>query len=208
MICLQLLGAAKSRRNPFLFSLSPFLFTVDAASAEPDSLKRIAYVAAFAMSNYSSTSGRIGKFCASQSVARASLTLPRLPPAKPFNPMLGETFEYARLDKKFRYVSEQVCHHPVRTAHLSPVVFRATFADPGFCPFQPISACWSESPHFRYYGEVDAKNKFLGRSFEIRPTGVAHVDLRIPSSFAKGKDYPEDPTYASAGQDGVLEHYS
>lgn len=36
-----------------------------------------------------------------------------LPTAKPFNPMLGETFEYARLDKKFRYVSEQVCHHPV-----------------------------------------------------------------------------------------------
>ncbi|KAL7414222.1 Oxysterol-binding protein-domain-containing protein [Mrakia frigida] len=137
---------------------------LDAASAEPDSLKRLAYVAAFAMSNYSSTSGRI---------------------AKPFNPMLGETFEYARLDKKFRYVSEQVCHHP------------------------PISACWSESPHFRYYGEVDAKNKFLGRSFEIRPTGVAHVDLRIPSSFvAKGKEYPDDEVYKALGQDGVLEHYS
>lgn len=40
---------------------------LDIASMEPDSLKRIAFVAAFAMSNYSSTIGRI---------------------AKPFNPML------------------------------------------------------------------------------------------------------------------------
>lgn len=41
--------------------------SVDAAVAEPDPLRRIAFVAAFAMSNYSSTIGRI---------------------AKPFNPML------------------------------------------------------------------------------------------------------------------------
>jgi hypothetical protein len=43
------------------------LLPVDAAAAEPDQYKRIAFVAAFAMSNYSSTIGRI---------------------AKPFNPML------------------------------------------------------------------------------------------------------------------------
>ena len=42
-------------------------FPVDAAAAEADQYKRIAFVAAFAMSNYSSTIGRI---------------------AKPFNPML------------------------------------------------------------------------------------------------------------------------
>ena len=41
--------------------------TVDAASAEADPHRRLAFVAAFAMSNYSSTIGRI---------------------AKPFNPML------------------------------------------------------------------------------------------------------------------------
>ena len=35
-----------------------------------------------------------------------------------------------RLDKKYRYVSEQVSHHP------------------------PISACWAESPLWRYFGEV------------------------------------------------------
>ena len=46
------------------------LFPVDAAAAEPDQYKRIAFVAGFAMSNYSSTIGRI---------------------AKPFNPMLVRT---------------------------------------------------------------------------------------------------------------------
>lgn len=42
----------------------------------------------------------------------------------------GETFEYVRFDKDYRYMSEQVSHHP------------------------PISACWAESPYWRYYGEV------------------------------------------------------
>lgn len=46
--------------------LTPFC-AVDAAAKEADPLRRIAYVGAFAMSNYSSTIGRI---------------------AKPFNPML------------------------------------------------------------------------------------------------------------------------
>lgn len=58
----------------FFFSLRrffSFLYIVDAAAAEPNSLKRLAYVAAFAMSNYSSTEGRI---------------------AKPFNPMLVRAF--------------------------------------------------------------------------------------------------------------------
>jgi hypothetical protein len=111
-----------------------FLGIVDTAATERDSLKRLAYVAAFAMSNYSSTIGRI---------------------AKPFNPMLvslqsrlflshqrlkflkSETFEYVRLDKKYRYVSEQVSHHP------------------------PISACWAESPLWHYFGEVRKKKIFF-----------------------------------------------
>jgi hypothetical protein len=36
-------------------------FTVDAAAEQPDSLIRMAYVAGFAMSNYSSTVGRLAK---------------------------------------------------------------------------------------------------------------------------------------------------
>ncbi|GLB45670.1 putative OSBP family protein [Lyophyllum shimeji] len=133
---------------------------LDAAARDKDPLRRIAFVAAFAMSNYSSTIGRI---------------------AKPFNPMLSETFEYVRLDKQYQYVSEQVSHHP------------------------PISACWAESPSWHYYGEVDAQNKFMGKSFEIRPTGVAHAELLIPAERG-GDGYPKAPK--SAGGDKVVEHYS
>lgn len=132
---------------------------LDAAAAERDPHRRIAFVAAFAMSNYSSTIGRI---------------------AKPFNPMLSETFEYVRLDKKYRYVSEQVSHHP------------------------PISACWAESPAWRYYGEVDAQNKFLGKSFEIRPTGIAHADLLLPEDWAP--HYPKALDSVLEGR--VVEHFS
>ncbi|TFK84172.1 hypothetical protein K466DRAFT_497061 [Polyporus arcularius HHB13444] len=132
---------------------------LDAACAENDPHRRIAFVAAFAMSNYSSTIGRI---------------------AKPFNPMLSETFEYVRHDKQYRYVSEQVSHHP------------------------PISACWAESPMWRYYGEVDAQNKFMGKSFEIRPTGVAHAELLLPEERAP--DYPKAKGVRAEGR--VVEHYS
>ncbi|WWC91583.1 uncharacterized protein L201_006529 [Kwoniella dendrophila CBS 6074] len=131
------------------------------AAGEKDSLKRIAFVGAFAMSNYSSTIGRI---------------------AKPFNPLLSQSFEYA-IPNRYRYISEQVSHHP------------------------PISACYSEAPTWKYYGEVDAQNKFQGRSFEIRPTGVAHAELIIPKSWVKGgSDYPDaGPEY---GDGFVIEHYS
>ncbi len=134
---------------------------LDAAALQEDSTKRIAYVAAFAMSNYSSTIGRI---------------------AKPFNPLLGETFEYMRPDKKYRYVSEQVSHHP------------------------PISACFAQSPSWDYMGCVDAKSKFLGRTFEIRPTGVAHVNLKIPRKWIKtDKELKAAPLMT---EDHVLEHYT
>ncbi|ORX40701.1 Oxysterol-binding protein-domain-containing protein [Kockovaella imperatae] len=130
------------------------------AAEQEDSLKRIAFVGAFAMSNYSSTIGRI---------------------AKPFNPLLSQTFEYA-LPNRYRYVSEQVSHHP------------------------PISTCYCEAPRWKYYGEVDTQNKFQGRSFEIRPTGVVHVELIIPLSWVKGVDYPAaGPEY---GSEFVVEHYS
>ncbi|KAJ7929621.1 Oxysterol-binding protein-domain-containing protein [Mycena leptocephala] len=133
---------------------------VDVAAKERDAHRRIAFVAAFAMSNYSSTIGRI---------------------AKPFNPMLvNETFEYVRIDKEYRYLSEQVSHHP------------------------PISACMAESPYWRYFGEVrDAQNKFMGKSFEIRPTGVAHAELLLPAEFA-----PSYPRATGPFEGKVREHYS
>ncbi|KZT53448.1 hypothetical protein CALCODRAFT_501126 [Calocera cornea HHB12733] len=134
---------------------------LDAAVRENDPLKRIAFVAAFAMSNYSSTIGRI---------------------AKPFNPMLSETFEYARFDKQYRYFSEQVSHHP------------------------PISACYCENPNWLYYGEVDAKNRFMGKSFEIRPTGAAFVELKLsPDMVENPALYPEETV---DGEKRLVEKYT
>ena len=72
---------------------------------------------------------------------------------------------------------------------------------------QPISACYSEAAKWRYFGEVDAQNKFLGRSFEIRPTGVAHAELIIPAKWADANS--SYPTAGSEYEEGmVVEHYS
>lgn len=132
---------------------------LDAAAEHQDSLVRLAYVAGFAMSNYSSTVGRL---------------------AKPFNPLLGETFEYVDPDKQYRYVSEQVSHHP------------------------PTSACFCDSVRWKYFGETDAKNRFTGKSFEIKPTGVAHATLKLPKTFPGTENYPQ----ATDDTGRVEEHYS
>jgi hypothetical protein len=69
---------------------------------------------------------------------------------------------------------------------------------------QPISACIGESVGWRYFGEVDAKSKFTGRSFEIRPTGNAHAMLSLPKEWAP--NYPVDERPTAAGKK-VVEHY-
>lgn len=94
---------------------------------------RMCYVAAFGASEYALTINRV---------------------AKPFNPLLGETFEYARPDKNFRFLVEQVSHHP------------------------PISAALAESPKWDYYGESAVKSKFNGRSFDIKPLGKWYLQMR------------------------------
>ncbi|KAG8735588.1 hypothetical protein FRC10_010363 [Ceratobasidium sp. 414] len=132
---------------------------LDAAAQEKDAHKRLAYVAAFAMSNYSSTIGRI---------------------AKPFNPMLGETFEYCRLDKQYRYVSEQNL------------------------PSGTIMERWVSMPTDE--PPLNPKNKFMGKSFEIRPTGVAHADVKLPAAWAP--HYPPAQGEPERGQSKVTEHYS
>ena len=55
---------------------------LEVAADRIDSTERMIYVAAFAASEYASTIERV---------------------AKPFNPLLGETFEYVRPDKNYRF---------------------------------------------------------------------------------------------------------
>ncbi|KAG7467598.1 oxysterol-binding protein-related 6 isoform X1 [Solea senegalensis] len=107
---------------------------LDKAAETEDPFERMALVAAFAISGYSSTYYRAG--------------------SKPFNPLLGETYECIREDKGFCFFSEQVSHHP------------------------PISACHCESKNFTFWQDVRWKNKFWGKSMEILPIGS--VNLMIP----------------------------
>ena len=66
---------------------------VDAVT-EQNSLVRLAYVAAHNISQFSSYEGR---------------------KTKPFNPLLGETFDY--MTPEYKFFSEQVSHHPPVSAY-------------------------------------------------------------------------------------------
>ena len=48
---------------------------------------------------------------------------------KPFNPIIGETFEYFDNKKKFRYYSEQICHNPQITAFIGETTDFALYGD-------------------------------------------------------------------------------
>ncbi|CAK5265274.1 unnamed protein product [Mycena citricolor] len=63
------------------------------AAASQDSVERLCYVAAFAVSGYAHTRYRTGR--------------------KGFNPMLGETFE----DPRMKFIAEKVRHHPLEMAY-------------------------------------------------------------------------------------------
>ncbi len=115
---------------------------LDLAAERSDSIERLIYVAAFASSEYASSIGRV---------------------AKPFNPLLGETFEYVRPDKNYRFFTEQVSHHP------------------------PIGAAWAESPNWTYWGESNVRSKFYGKSFDVAHLGTWFLKIR-PKSGGK-EDY-------------------
>uniref|UniRef100_A0A0K0DRE1 Oxysterol-binding protein n=1 Tax=Angiostrongylus cantonensis TaxID=6313 RepID=A0A0K0DRE1_ANGCA len=70
-----------------------FADLLNKACAKGTAEERMVYVAAFALSPYTNSTGRYRKF---------------------FNPLLGETFEYEQED--FRYHGEQVSHHPAVSA--------------------------------------------------------------------------------------------
>lgn len=76
---------------------------------------------------------------------------------KPFNPLLGETACLVRPDKGngVRFIAEQVSHHP------------------------PVSACYAEGSGglWKYYNAIEVKNKFWGKSLEVFPTGLNHIEI-------------------------------
>ncbi|CAH9074895.1 unnamed protein product [Cuscuta europaea] len=72
---------------------------------------------------------------------------------KPFNPILGETYELVN-HGGVTFISEQVSHHP------------------------PMSAGHAENEHFTYDVTSKLKTKFLGNSLDIYPLGRTRLTLK------------------------------
>uniref|UniRef100_G3PIX8 Oxysterol-binding protein n=1 Tax=Gasterosteus aculeatus aculeatus TaxID=481459 RepID=G3PIX8_GASAC len=121
----------------FLQRLTEYMehtYLIHKANATTDSVERMKCVAAFAVSAVASQWERTGK---------------------PFNPLLGETYELIREDLGFRWVSEQVSHHP------------------------PVSAFHAEglNQDFVFHGSIYPKLKFWGKSIEAEPKGLITLEL-------------------------------
>uniref|UniRef100_A0A8C4WQE2 Oxysterol-binding protein n=1 Tax=Gopherus evgoodei TaxID=1825980 RepID=A0A8C4WQE2_9SAUR len=104
---------------------------LDRAAKCESTLEQLCYVAAFTVSSYSTT------------VFRTS---------KPFNPLLGETFELDRLEENgYRSLCEQVSHHPPAAAH------------------------HAHSRHgWTLRQEIKITSKFRGKYISIMPLGTIH----------------------------------
>ncbi|XP_065483969.1 oxysterol-binding protein-related protein 1 isoform X2 [Caloenas nicobarica] len=121
----------------FLQRLTEYMehtYLIHKASSLSSTTERMQCVAAFAVSAVASQWERTGK---------------------PFNPLLGETYELIRDDLGFRLLSEQVSHHP------------------------PISAFHAEGLNndFVFHGSIYPKLKFWGKSVEAEPKGTMTLEL-------------------------------
>ena len=108
---------------------------LDTAVKCEDTFERLMYVAAFAVSSLSNAR-----------VKERSIR-------KPFNPMLGETFELVREDRGFRFIAEKVSHRPVQLA------------------------LHAESENWTFTQSPLPSQKFWGKSSEIINEGKARLVL-------------------------------
>lgn len=102
------------------------------ANRTEDPALRIMYLAAFEIAHYKCSLGRV---------------------RKPFNPILGETYELDLPDSRF--FAEQVQHHP------------------------PISSCYAFNKEGDYQLWMNSffKTAFWGSSMEVIPIGLTHIAL-------------------------------
>lgn len=151
------------------------------ANNEEDPYVRCMLVAAFGVSRFSSTNNRLDK---------------------PFNPLLGETFELVDLRGKYRCISEQVSHHP------------------------PISALYAESADYEVWMNSNMKSKLSFKNLEVNVLAYCHVVLKrwnehyvskrprsLVQNILAGKMYMEhvgtmDTTNLTTGSTVAIEFYS
>ena len=106
---------------------------LDKAASCTDSAEQMLYIAAFSISCYSTTRFRINK---------------------PFNPLLGETFELDRWHEKegFRMIIEQTSHHP------------------------PAASMYCESKRgWVFWSHTTITSKFRGNFIAVKPVGLQHI---------------------------------
>lgn len=115
---------------------------LDIASANNNPAHRLLYVTAFAVSQFSNNRAR----------ERAI--------RKPFNPMLGETFELVRSDQEvpggFRMIVEKVTHRPVVRM-----------------------ACQADAQNWSFSQSPAPTQKFWGKSAELTTDGRVRMTLRL-----------------------------
>ena len=108
-----------------------FHHLLDRAAKSDDPDLRLALVAAFACAAYAGVERTF----------------------KPFNPILGETFQLAHAEGAFHLLAEQVSHHP------------------------PISVTHAKGDGWSYQLTSKPKTKFLGNSVEVYPVGRTRLHL-------------------------------
>ena len=110
---------------------------------------------------------------------------------KPFNPILGETYEFFDNAKKFRFYSEKVSHKPQVTAYIA------------------------ETPEFAYYGDTlnSTSFKIFKGSIELIFKNKAHIYLKKtgdhyilnpPTVYVKGLMKP--PLYNDYGGITIIQN--
>lgn len=114
-----------------------YSFILDRAAKCSSSQEQMAYVVAFSVSCYATTLYRVGK---------------------PFNPLLGETFELDRRDDLgFRMLSEQVSHHP-----------------PSAAMHVESKDCGKKSG-WTLWTQITVTSKFRGKYLNVTPVGTLHL---------------------------------
>ena len=147
-----------------------YIDLLNKASEEPKQEMRLCYIASFIIGEIFLNNGR---------------TL------KPFNPIIGETYEYFKNDINFRYHAEQVSHKP------------------------PVTAYVGENPNFELYGDTlgNTSFKFFKGCMELSFKNKVHIKLKKfgdhytyipPSALAKGIINP--PLYVDYCGDILIEN--
>lgn len=119
---------------------------LDKAASVSDSVERLAYVTAFAVASLSSNRVR----------ERAI--------RKPFNPMLGETYEYVREDLGFRFIAEKVSHRPVQLAYHADSKDWSLTQSP-----MPTQKFWGKSAEIVTEGKLRLSLHSTGEHFSWSP---------------------------------------